>query len=461
MSENLLIKEGGNVSITRTFLAGSFFTFGTYAVAQLLRFVTNIILARLLFPEAFGIMALMNTFLQGLIMFSDFGLGISIIQHDRGDEDDFLQTAWTVQILRSLFLWGVACAITWPVARFYGQQQLLILFPVCAFNLVINGFVSVSVYTENRHLRMFKINMLDLLAQFGGAVVMIIWALLAPSVWALLLGGLCAAFIKLGLSYVMLPAFRPRLGWDREAVHDLVHFGKWLFFSSIFGFLASRGDGLILGKFLSMRMFGLYGFATMMANAPVMGLQAVSDKVLFPLYSRLRQIDEKELRLRAVKIRSVIMLAGLPILAGLIVFGQDIVNLVYDHRYREVGWILQLVSVGAAASIVSMTLSPVLLASGNSRRFMFVLMLKTFFFMGGMLAGGLIGVHYWQDSFLGVLSGIVAARYVSYVAVYVATKRYDVCNWKLDAAAFCAFAGMIWVGVLVRGWLFAWLFPEW
>ncbi|HZJ69863.1 MAG TPA: oligosaccharide flippase family protein, partial [Planctomycetota bacterium] len=88
--------------------------------SQLLRFASNIVLARLLFPEAFGLMAIVNALLQGLHLFSDIGIGPSIIQNARGNDPAFLNTAWTVQVVRGTVLWLVACAIALPAAIFYG-----------------------------------------------------------------------------------------------------------------------------------------------------------------------------------------------------------------------------------------------------------------------------------------------------------------------------------------------------
>src|SRR6056297_894581 len=89
--------------------------------ANFLRLGSNLILTRILFPEAFGLMALVAVFLTGLKMFSDFGLNASIIRSARGDDPIFLQTAWTVQILRGIMLWLISVMLAGPVAAFYEE----------------------------------------------------------------------------------------------------------------------------------------------------------------------------------------------------------------------------------------------------------------------------------------------------------------------------------------------------
>src|SRR5688572_30143338 len=83
-------------------IRGSIWTFAGYGASQVIRLASNLILARLLFPDVFGLMALVNVFIGGLAMFSDIGIGPAIIQNKRGNERTFLNTAWTIQIGRGL-----------------------------------------------------------------------------------------------------------------------------------------------------------------------------------------------------------------------------------------------------------------------------------------------------------------------------------------------------------------------
>src|SRR6266498_2298504 len=109
---------------------GSLWALLGHESGQLLRLAGNLVLWRLLYAEAFGLMAIVNVFMQGLAMFSDVGIGPSIIQHERGDEDRYLNTAWTIQVARGLCLFAVATVTAVPVARFYGQPELASLIPV-------------------------------------------------------------------------------------------------------------------------------------------------------------------------------------------------------------------------------------------------------------------------------------------------------------------------------------------
>ncbi len=129
-------------------MRASIWTLGGYGGAQLLRFVGNLILTRLLFPEVFGLAALVSIFILGLFMFSDTGTGAAIIQSQHGDDPGFLNTCWSIQIVRGGSIWLVSCAIAGPVASFYGQPLLAQLLPVAGLNAVMNGFEATSMHTQ-------------------------------------------------------------------------------------------------------------------------------------------------------------------------------------------------------------------------------------------------------------------------------------------------------------------------
>ena len=186
-------------------IRGSVWTILGYGTGQVLRLGSNLILTRLLFPEAFGLMALVNVFMQGLAMFSDVGIGPSIIQNKRGDDPVFLNTAWTIQVVRGVALWIVSCLIAWPVAKLYGQPMLFQLLPVAGLTALIAGFNSTSLFTCNRNLALGRLTILDFVTQVISISVMCFWAWLFPSVWALVGGGLTGAFIKMILSHTTLP----------------------------------------------------------------------------------------------------------------------------------------------------------------------------------------------------------------------------------------------------------------
>ena len=147
-----------------------------YGGSQALRLAANLVLTRLLFPEAFGLMALVSVVSIGLSLFSDVGVGPSIAQSKRGDDPDFLNTAWTIQVTRGLLLWGLTGLIAWPMAQFYAAPELTLYLPIAGIGLMIAGFNPTRIETANRHLLVGRLTVLELTSQVIGIGTMIVLA---------------------------------------------------------------------------------------------------------------------------------------------------------------------------------------------------------------------------------------------------------------------------------------------
>jgi hypothetical protein len=173
-----------------------------FGATQALRLASNLILTRLLVPEVFGFMSLCYGLLEGLAMFSAVGEGPAIVRDKRGDDPKFLNTAWTVQSIRGVYLCLASCVFALPMAHFYGQQQLVALIPVVGLTCVLEGFYSTAIHTARRHLALGRLTLIDLISQVASIVATVVLAYLYRSVWALPLGGLvCVLMLVLPHRY--------------------------------------------------------------------------------------------------------------------------------------------------------------------------------------------------------------------------------------------------------------------
>ncbi len=253
---------------------------------QVVRLASNLIVTRLLLAEYFGLMALVSVFLIGLQLFSDIGIGPALVQNKREDPG-FVNTVWTIQVFRGLAL----CAIAFPLgslfAEFYDEPILTPLIRVSALTAAIRGFTSTSFYTQTRHLRLKGPVVVQFVAQLTGTIVMVGWAWVTRSVWSLVTSGIVAALVMVVLSHVWLPGIRNRFHFERRAARSLFVFGSWIFLSTVATFAANQVDRLIFGKLTTMSMLGVYSIAVMLALAPTQALSTVSNRVLFPLYTRV------------------------------------------------------------------------------------------------------------------------------------------------------------------------------
>lgn len=358
----------GNRLMARVLRSASWLVVG-YGGSQALRLAANLILTRILFPEAFGLMALVSVVTVGLTMFSDVGIGPSIAQNARGDEPDFLNTAWTIQVIRGFGLWLAACLLAWPVAQFYGEPDLALYLPIAAISLVVAGFNPTRIETAHRHLLVGRLSVLDLSSQVIGIGAMVALALATGSVLALVVGGVIQTCAKLVLTHLFLPGPVNRFRWERRAADELIRFGKWIFLSTAFWFVTSQGDRAILGKFLSLEVLGLYNIGFFLASFPMMLGHAVTQRVLIPVYRDKPARADPANRAQQRRLRAGLSFGILGLLLVMAFTGPALTQLLYDDRYLASGPMVTLISCALIPAIIGMTYDQAALAAGDSRSF--------------------------------------------------------------------------------------------
>ena len=350
-------------------IRGTALSVAGFGGSQFIRLASNLVLTRILFPEAFGLMALVQVLLVGLLQFSDLSLRPSIIYSDRGDDPDFLNTAWTLQVIRGVILWIAACALAVPFANFYEQEALAKMVPFLGLTTLITGLASINMIHVNRHLKLGALTWLELGSQLVGSISMILLAWWLQSVWALVIGSLITALTTTILSHILLPGQRSRFAWDKPALWEMFHFGKWILFATVAGFFINNGDRVVLGKFVALESLAIYTIALMMASVPQMLNHQLIERVLFPLYKNRPPAASPKNRQRIGQAR-LLLIAGLLCLAAIFAFsGEALITFLYDERYQTAGPLLVLLSLSIIPRIVIASYDRLFLANGNSRDF--------------------------------------------------------------------------------------------
>jgi O-antigen/teichoic acid export membrane protein len=374
-------------SVKKLAIRGTLWTVGGYGASQILRFGSNVILARLLFPKLFGLIALVYVFVSGLELFSDIGLSTSVVQNKRGDDPAFLNTAWTLQIVRSFGLWLCCLVIAWPISKFYNEPQLLWLIPVVGLNSVIEGFNSTSIFTLTRHLSVKQQAIFEFGGQFVATGVTIAWAFFDKSIWALVVGTSVSKVILLVWSHRLNPGEPNRFAWEKEATKQLISFGKWIFVSTALTFLATQSDRLTLAKLFPFELLGIYGFAYTLSDIPKQLTLAIGGKVIFPTYAKFAELPREEFRAKILKGRKLLLIPSALGLAVLVGFGDLVISVLYDDRYAAAAWMLPILALGIWPVILNSTIDGALFAIGNPRYIAYASFWSGLFLIGGILMG--------------------------------------------------------------------------
>ncbi len=438
-----IVKRIKGSSLTARVLRSSALTVGGFGASQVIRLVTNLILTRLLFPEAFGIMALVSLVLIGLGQFSDVGIGPSIMQSKRGDDPDFLNTAWSIQAIRGVLLWLTACALSWPAAALYQAPELAQLLPVAALTLLITGFNPTRIETAHRHMRLGRITLIDIVTQLVGVITAVAFAYWLKSVWALVLSGVLSTLIQLVLFNFLLPGPANHFRWERTARRELITFGKWIFLSTLCGFLFTQGDKILIGKYLSLGEFGIYNIGYFLASFPLMLGTMVNQKIVIPIY---RECPPRESRGNFIRLRRMRMLMTGALIVLVTIFaslGIWLIGLLYDPRYQAAGAVVVLLAIMQIPTIIQLTYDQAALAAGDSRRFFILTLLRAILMIIGLVWGLEIAGLY------GAILGQGLARLAIYPVTTWLARRVGAWDPVHDAV----FAGLGLGGAALALWL--------
>lgn len=314
-------------------------------------------MTRLLMPEMFGIMVIATTVAVVLALLSDIGLRQNIIQSSRGEDPVFLNTAWTVQILRGFVLFAVSLLVAglawfaqknslWPESSTYGAPLLPAVLALTSMSALIYGFQSTKVAVAFRNFQQKKIVLIELTAQLAGLLVMFFVGYLTRSIWSLVAASLVSALVSTVLGHLWVRGASNKLQWDASALKELVLFGRWILLSSAVGVLAMQGDRIWFGGSMTAAELGIYSIAVLMLGAVDAGVQRLAGGVALPAFSEAaRAEDHARLRELYYRFRLVGDAVLLFACGFLLVASPFIVECLYDARYAGAGSILAILSL--------------------------------------------------------------------------------------------------------------------
>jgi O-antigen/teichoic acid export membrane protein len=346
---------------------GSLWAVAGYSGSQLLRFATQLVLARkLLGPQAFGLVALVSVFLSGLEMLSDLGIGLDVIQHPRGDDPRFINTAFLIQAGRGVILFGLAAALAYPFARFYHQPAVRWMIFVAALSVGLRGLASGSIWTITRHVQLHKLTVLNLGSDLAGFLVSVAWALISPTAWALVVGRVASSAV-----YVLVSHFigdeRVSLDWDSKGARDILMFGSGIFLSSATYFMSGEAERLIMGKLITVAELGCFALALTLSSAPSQALSQVVGQVFFPMISQSLREDPDKAARDFKRARTAFLVAGVCVGTLFIAYGPRIVAVLLPPKFAMTGWMLQWLGFRGAQQVFVAPTSNLVLACGDSK----------------------------------------------------------------------------------------------
>ncbi|MGX4770519.1 oligosaccharide flippase family protein [Bradyrhizobium guangdongense] len=402
------------IPLRKRILKAGAWTLASYLVEVASRFISNLLITRLLFPEAFGLMAAATALIVSLALISDVGVRAFVIQSERGEDTSFLHSAWTFQCVRGTTLWLVISTagslLFVPEIRSALPQNTVFanpLFPSIliglGLTLFFNGLESTATALNMRRLNFRPIVVLDVSARVVSLAVTIAAAYLSRSVWSLVFGSLSGAISRVLLSHLIVPGPKMRPSFNREQFRDIIAFGRWINVSSIATFVVAQSDMLILGLLIPAPTLGIYYIAKSLTDAVEVFLERLNSTLTLPVLSEILRRNPSAFTQQYYQFRMPLEMIAFAAAGFLFAAGEWIINFLYDPRYASAGMFLRALSFGLLLYPFQF-LRGAFTASGRPEIVAFSSLIHAFSLMI-CLSGG---YYFWGP--IGAVAGIVSSR---------------------------------------------------
>ena len=327
---------------------------------RLIGLISTIILARLLVPEDFGIIAMASLVVGFVDILLALGVNQALIHNQKPDLEDY-HTAWTIRLIQS-FLTSSILFFSAPVAAIYfNNDNITDVLHVMAIGIIIGSLENIGIVDFQKKMQ-FN---LDFKFFFGKRIISFITTLLIAyylhSYWALVFGSLAGRIYGVIISYIM-HKMRPKISLSR--LKEILSFSQWILFKNIGVYFDTKMDSLLVGRFLDSKALGGYTLAGEISSLPTTELLSPLGRVLFPAFVEKRN-DPKAFEARFQLALGVQCLVAIPACLGLIFITHDLVYLMLGEKWLFIAPVIQIMAISSLVGTLSHSGGYALLALGK------------------------------------------------------------------------------------------------
>jgi O-antigen/teichoic acid export membrane protein len=344
-------------------VTGVIWSAGARAGSQVLHFAVTVILARLLIPEDFGLVAMIAVFTGFVSLFVDFGLAAALIQR-RTLTEAHRSSAFWMNVTAGVVLAALTAALAPALAAFYGEPRLAALTVVLSINFVIGSVAIVQSALLQRAMDFRRLAVVEISSILIGGAAAVGAATAGYGVWSLIVLLLAGTSIRAALLWT-LSDWRPHLILDRDAAREL-----WRFSGNLAGYWAvnywsRNADNFLIGKFVGASGLGIYSRAYSLMLMPLQQISQVTARVMLPALSRIQE-DRPRVKRAYLRAVGIIALLSCPVMAGLFVVAEPFVLTLYGPRWRDVVPVLQILCIAGLMQPVGTTVGWIYTSQGRT-----------------------------------------------------------------------------------------------
>lgn len=378
---------------------------------KLIFLVRLLVLARLLSPDDFGLLAIASIVIDILTRITNFGMIPALVQRAEADDKHY-NIAWTVGILRALLIAGVTILAAPLIAQFFAEPRAANIIQFLAIRPLIDAAASIKVAKLTRNLHFRSLTFIELPKALANTIIAIA---LAPwmGVWALVAGTLAGSIAYLIVSYLLAP-HRPRFSVDFNAARSLIRYGQWVFFTSLIAMAGQTVLRLVISRQLGATELGLYYLAASLAFLPADVASEVVGEVAFPFYARL-QTDVWQASLAFRSMLTSVLALLLPALSLLIALAPSLVENLLGSHWTGTAPIIQVLALANIVGLLGETIAPILNGTGRPDKILVIEAVQSSLLI--LFAWGLAGAYGVVGAALAWLPAVAASQLISVIFV--------------------------------------------
>jgi len=331
-------------------------------VLQAVQFLTFVVLARLLQPDDFGLLAMTITATGLVATFSQLGISHAIVQRQKLKQSQVLASFWGNLFVGSVIALALI-AISPLISEFFNDARLLNILRVSALGFVLGSLPATHLALLQRNLRFKEVGIVTVVGALGSSAISIGMAVTGYGLWSLVVGRLIVGPVSLIAAHFCEP-WRIRLSFSLKALTSLLSFGIHISTSNLINYVTANLDYLLIGRFLGTEVLGVYTLGYNLMQRPLMQLSRIIPQALFPIFCSVQDQEKRLVRgyLRATHYVALVMF---PLMAGCAVVAPELILVFFGEKWRAAIPLVRVLCLAGVAKSVGMNIALVFNAKGR------------------------------------------------------------------------------------------------
>jgi len=344
------MQEGIDGDLSRKVTKGALWVTVSGICSKGLGLISSIILARLLLPSDYGLLAIATAIVSMMQGLTTTGFGSALIQKQEKPEE-FLNTAWTFELAKYFILFLIIFFLAPLFALFFKEPAAIAVLRVMSFSLIFQGLRNIGIIYFRKKLDFKRQFVFNIVPQIIYIIVVIPLAFILQNVWALVWANVVKGLVVCVISYIMHP-YRPHLDFNIIKAKELFNFGKWILGSSIIVIIRKQGITMFVGKFLGIPMLGFYNRAGAFSTMLFQQLTGIIWQVGYPAYSQLQKVTARLKRAYLLTLK-LLTFFGLPMAGGLLILSWDFTHLFLTDKWISIVPVIQVLCLSAMIGFIT------------------------------------------------------------------------------------------------------------